>query len=238
MNKDKILLRTSALSKTFRQGHEIIYAVRDLDMAINEGERVYIHGPSGAGKSTLIDILGTLTRPSSGKVEYKGKAVYRMSDRKRCALRNREFGFVFQFYHLLPELNVLENVVLPGRISGDWSRKARKRAEALLDRVKMTHRLKHRPSTLSGGEAQRVAIARALINTPAMLFCDEPAGNLDSEMSEVIYKLLFEISEESGMSQIIVSHGHVNKGLFHSEYEMRDGILSHKREIEHASSGV
>jgi len=220
------MITAKGLNKTYKQGTRPVHAVKYVDLEVGEGERVYIHGPSGAGKSTLMHLLGALRRPSSGKVLFKDKSIYSLSDRRRSALRNRNFGFIFQFYHLLPELNVLENVMLPGRIMRAFSAgKIKKRASDLLDRVRMGHRLPHRPSQISGGEAQRVAIARALINSPDVLFCDEPAGNLDSEMSREIYDLILNISEEEGMSVIVVSHQGIVEGFYNSEYVMKDGEL-------------
>jgi len=215
------------IDKTFGQGAKAVHAVKGVDLEVREGERVYIHGPSGAGKSTLLHVLGALSRPSKGAVIFKDRRIYDLTDRERSRIRNRDFGFIFQFYHLLPELNVLENVMLPARIMGARSgRKIRLAALDILERVKMGHRLKHKPSQISGGEAQRVAVARALVNSPDILFCDEPTGNLDSEMSEDIYDLIRMVSEENGMSVVVVSHQSMVKGFFHSEYLMKDGALN------------
>jgi lipoprotein-releasing system ATP-binding protein len=220
------MIDTRGLSKVYIQGGKELHAVEDVNLFIGEGERVYIHGPSGAGKSTLLHMLGSLDIPSSGTVKFRDKDVYRMSDRKRSRLRNTSFGFIFQFYHLLPELSALENVMLPALMKGRTSkRKIRARALGLLEKVGMTPRIKHKPSRLSGGEAQRTAVARALVNMPDVLLCDEPTGNLDSSMSEEIYSLIRQVSEDSGMSVIVVSHQDVDKDFFHSEYIMRDGRL-------------
>ncbi|KJJ84133.1 ABC transporter ATP-binding protein [Candidatus Omnitrophus magneticus] len=227
MNKEEIILFAEGVSKFYRQGFQEVKAVRKVDMKISKGERLYIHGPSGAGKSTLLHLLGALSRPTSGKIFFKEKNIYKLSDRARSALRNKNFGFIFQFYYLLPELNVLENVMLPGYMKGGFGFNGNLRARALeiLGRVGMTPRLRHRPNELSGGEAQRVAIARALINSPEILFCDEPTGNLDSVMSGNIYDLILKISEEKKMSVVIVSHGALPKNFFHTECYMRDGVL-------------
>jgi len=220
------LLKTEELSKNFRRGMETVHAVREVSFEVGAGERVYIHGPSGAGKSTFLHVIGALARPTGGKVFLKGKNIYTMSDRRRSALRNRSFGFIFQFYYLLPELNVLENVMLPARIKGgESSGRIKARAVDIIERIRMKERIKHRPGQLSGGEAQRVAIARALINSPDLLLCDEPTGNLDSEMSENIYRLLLDISSERKMSVVVVSHQDVVKGFYHTEYFMKDGML-------------
>jgi len=223
----KEFLYADNLTKIYRQGFNRVAAVNKARLRIEKGERVFIHGPSGAGKSTLLNMLGALSRPTKGEVIFKGKDLYRMSDRQRSRVRNRSFGFIFQFYYLLPELTVLENVMLPAIISGNASReKVKIRAMDILDRVKMSHRLKFPPSRLSGGESQRAAIARALINAPDILFCDEPTGNLDSEMSRAIYRLLLDLSKDKAMSVVIVSHQDVMEQFFNSEYVMTDGELS------------
>ena len=215
------------LNKVFTQGAQKVHAAQDVEIKVEKGERVYIHGPSGAGKSTLLHILGGLSLPTSGKVIFSGSNVYAQSDAKRSRLRNSSFGFIFQFYHLLPELNVLENVMLPAMIKGGASRRSiRLKALELLDSVGMTSRIKHRSHQLSGGEMQRSAIARALINEPEILFCDEPTGNLDSHMADQIYALIRDISKDRNMSVIVVSHQEVDKSFFHSEYLMKDGKLS------------
>lgn len=220
------MLIADKLNKTFKQGKAKVHAVKDVSLTVRKGERVYVHGPSGAGKSTLLHMIGGLDRPSSGSVLFEGKDIYRFSGARRSALRNVSFGFVFQFYHLLPELSVLENVMLPAAIKARGPRRAVKaKAAELLRTVGLSARSAHRPSELSGGEAQRAAIARALINSPDVLFCDEPAGNLDSAMSEVVYAMIREFSEKNGMSVVVISHQEVEKGFYHSEYSMRDGVL-------------
>jgi lipoprotein-releasing system ATP-binding protein len=221
-----IILETKELTKTFRQGGEKIHAVKSANFEMRRGERVFIHGASGAGKSTLLEMVGALMCPTSGKVVFDGKKIYNTSDRKRSALRNKSFGFIFQFYHLLPELNVLENVMMPAIISGKGSRKNIKlKAKALLEKVGISHREKHKPGRISGGEAQRAAIARALVNEPDILFCDEPTGNLDSARSKSIYETLYNISEENSMSIMVVSHQDVPEDFFHSKYCMSDGEI-------------
>jgi ABC-type lipoprotein export system ATPase subunit len=220
------MLVAENVNMIFRQGSKPVHAVKEASIRVEKGERVYIHGPSGAGKSTLLHIMGGLCRPTKGKITVDGKSVYNMGDRKRSRVRNRRFGFIFQFYHLLPELNVLENVMLPGRIKGGRSvSEIKAAAEDLIDVVGMTARLKHRPGKLSGGEVQRAAIARALINEPEVLFCDEPTGNLDSAMSVEIYDLIKKLSQVRHMSVMLVSHQEVEKGFFDSEYFMRDGVM-------------
>jgi ABC-type lipoprotein export system ATPase subunit len=218
------MLRAENIDKTFKQGSKPVHAVKGATLTVERGERIYIHGPSGAGKSTLLQVLSGLNRPTGGAVTFGDKNIYRLSDTRRSRVRNRSFGFIFQFYHLLPELTVLENVMLPGMMKGgERRRKLKDRALELLNTVHMKERLTHRPSQLSGGESQRTAIARALINSPEVLFCDEPTGNLDSDMSGQIYALVKDISEKNNMSVILVSHQGVEKDFFNKEYYMKDG---------------
>ncbi len=165
-------------------------------------------GPSGAGKSTLLHILGGLDFPTQGKVFIDGEEVQRLNDRKRSALRNTKIGFVFQFYHLLPEFNAIENVMLPAFIKDGMSRRSlvEQKAASLLGQMGMQHRLLHKPKQLSGGEQQRVAIARALMNNPKIILCDEPTGNLDSQSGESIIALLRKLNQEQGQAVVIVTH--------------------------------
>lgn len=230
------MIKAAGINKIFGHGTKSVHAVCDVSFSIKERERIFIHGPSGAGKSTLLHILGGLDSPTSGEVYFKEKSIYRLSDAKRSKLRNISFGFIFQFYHLLPELSVMENVMLPAMIKGAKRKNDIKReAMGLLKTVGMDLRSKHRPSQLSGGEIQRTAIARALINSPRVIFCDEPTGNLDSERGEEIYSLIRKISESSGMSVVVVSHEDIDRDFFHKEYYMKDGIL---KEILNGSKKV
>ncbi|MDP8258780.1 MAG: ABC transporter ATP-binding protein [Candidatus Aadella gelida] len=223
------MLEAKNINKTFKRGRNTVQAVKGTDILISAGERIYIHGPSGAGKSTLLHLLGGLTQPTSGEVIFRGSDIYKLKDKRRSSIRNRNFGFVFQFYHLLPELNVLENVMLPARIKGGKKvSEIRENAYKILNKVGMEKRVLHRPAEISGGEAQRTAIARALVNNPEVLFCDEPTGNLDSERSGEIYKLLHNISEDRSMSVVVVSHQEVKEDFFHVEYIMKDGVLERR----------
>ncbi len=220
------MLKCENVDKVFKEGGGFVRAVSGASLTVAEGERIYIHGPSGAGKSTLLHILGGLSRPTAGKVIVEERDLYRMGDRRRSMLRNRKFGFIFQFYHLLPELTVIENVMMPGMIGSRETRsRIRRKAEALLEAVGMTSRLRHVPGKLSGGEVQRCAIARALINEPEVLFCDEPTGNLDSGMSEEIYGVIRKLSQLRKMSVVLVSHQEVARDFFDTEYFMKDGHL-------------
>ena len=170
------MIRTKEIRKSFGT----LEVLKGIDLLVERGEVVSIVGPSGAGKTTLLQILGTLSRPSSGEIEIDGEAVHALSDRQLSRFRNTKIGFVFQFHHLLPEFTALENVCIPGYIGGRDRREVEKRAAELLEMLGMEHRSSHKPAELSGGEQQRVAIARALINSPAVLLADEPSGNLDT----------------------------------------------------------
>lgn len=198
------ILTARGLHKIYKNGAKDVRAVDGIDFEIGRAKAIVIIGPSGAGKSTLLHILGGLDKPTSGEVLMDGGDIYKLSDRKRAAIRNRRIGFVFQFYHLLNEFTALENVMLPALMkkAGD----NRDKALQVLDAVGLKARAGHKPSELSGGELQRAAIARALVNEPEILLCDEPTGNLDSKNREAIYKLLFGLKAKYNMSLVIVTH--------------------------------
>ena len=206
------LLETVDLHKAFRVGAETLWVLKGVSIAVARGEILAVLGASGAGKSTLLHILGALDSPTKGEVLLEGKSISTLSERKSARLRNETFGFVFQFYHLLPELTALENVMLPTMVSlssRQWRRKKesfRERAADLLGKVGLAARLVHRPSQLSGGERQRVAIARALVNSPDILLCDEPTGNLDSASGKGIRELLWSLRSEEGLTIVLVTH--------------------------------
>ncbi len=205
--KSRIILKGLGLRKIYSDGAKEIKAVDDITLSLREGTILAIVGPSGAGKSTLLHLLGGLDRPTSGKVLLDGIDLYQVPDRKRAQLRNTRVGFVFQFYHLLPEFTALENVLLPAVIGFKAdSHDTRSRATDLLDKLGLGGRIDHRPSELSGGESQRVAIARALMNNPDILLCDEPIGNLDSEIGGDIISLLADLNRKEGVSLIIATH--------------------------------
>ena len=196
-----------------------------VNFEAREGEVVAIMGASGAGKSTLLQILGTLSTPDSGSLIIDGTDVLGLSARSLADFRNRRIGFVFQAHHLLPEFTALENVMIPSLIGGKSSREARQRATELLETVGLGHRLEHKPSELSGGELSRVAIARALQMSPAIVFADEPTGNLDSRTKEEIHKLFFELREKTGQTFVIVTHDPGLASLCDRTCLMRDGLI-------------
>lgn len=180
--------------------------LKGIDLEVKKSEVVSIMGASGAGKSTLLQILGTLSTPDSGELLIDGTDVLKLGEKTLAEFRNRRLGFVFQFHHLLPEFTALENVMIPAFIAGRSRKDAEKEAVALLEDMGLGGRLDHKPSELSGGEQQRVAIARALINRPAVLFADEPSGNLDTRTKEEIHNLFFRLREKYGQTVVIVTH--------------------------------
>jgi len=193
-------------------GDSVIEVLKRADLAVRTGEFVAIEGRSGSGKSTLLHLLGALDEPDGGTIVYDGRDFTTMSAKLRSRMRNTQFGFVFQFYHLLPELNVMENTLLAAMVQYSWlgfrSRRASLRARAgeVLEQLGMSHRLKHRPNQLSGGERQRVAIARALMNSPRVLFADEPTGNLDADTGKQIMGVLEKLHRDARQTIIMVTH--------------------------------
>jgi lipoprotein-releasing system ATP-binding protein len=199
-------LTARALNKVYQVGGERIHVLRDLELDAARGEMVAVMGASGVGKSTLLHLLGGLDRAGSGTIGVAGQTLSEMSDDALVEFRNRHVGFVFQFHHLLPEFDALENVEMPLRIGGVARADARRRASALLSRVGLSERLSHRPGMLSGGEQQRVAVARALVMEPALLLADEPTGDLDENTAESLHGLLREMHAEHGLTSIIATH--------------------------------
>jgi len=220
------IIKVDALCKNYRDRINDLQVLREINFAVEKKEFLAIQGPSGAGKSTLLHILGGLDNPTTGKVYFEGTDIYGLDENARASFRSRKVGFVFQFFHLLPELNALENVLLPSILKSWWERRNNLNfAGSLLERLGLEARKTHRPSELSGGEQQRVAIARALINRPQLLLCDEPTGNLDSENGENILRLLKEVNQEEGITVVIVTH---DKDIAKSAsriIHLRDGII-------------
>ena len=215
------MIRTKEIRKSFGT----LEVLKGIDLLVERGEVVSIVGPSGAGKTTLLQILGTLSRPSSGEIEIDGEAVHALSDRQLSRFRNTKIGFVFQFHHLLPEFTALENVCIPGYIGGRDRREVETRAAELLEMLGMEHRSSHKPAELSGGEQQRVAIARALINSPAVLLADEPSGNLDTKNREEIHRLFFTLRDTLGQTVVIVTHDGQLAAMSDRKIEMVDGQI-------------
>lgn len=206
------LLQAINIFKEYKSGERTLPVLHGINLSIEKGEIVVIVGASGAGKSTLLHILGILDSPTSGSVLYKGTDLTRLGMKKQAEMRNRVFGFVFQFYHLLPDFTALENVLLPGLIGSNFinwravHRKSTVKATALLERVGLGDRITHKPSQLSGGERQRVAIVRALMNDPELLLCDEPTGNLDTKTGSEIKNLIWDLNKTMNQTIVIVTH--------------------------------
>ncbi|MEM9836689.1 MAG: ABC transporter ATP-binding protein [Bacteroidota bacterium] len=212
-------------AKNIRKSYGQLEVLKGVDFSVASGEVVSIVGKSGAGKSTLLHILGTLDQPDSGKLLINGQDVFALNARKLAAFRNQEIGFVFQFHHLLPEFTALENVSIPALIAGGRETEARKRATELLDYLGLAERTTHKPTELSGGEQQRVAVARALMNEPAIVFADEPSGNLDSSSSQDLHQLLFKLRDDFQQSFIIVTHNEELAAMSDRRLTMVDGRL-------------
>ncbi len=200
------MIEARALRKIYKNGAKELEVLKGIDLKVGKSEVLAVLGPSGAGKSTLLHLLGGLDSPTAGEVMIDGTDIYALGDRERAKIRNRKIGFVFQFYHLLPEFDALENVMLPLLIKGGNGKDLRDKGAGLLRSVGLGERMAHRPGQLSGGEQQRVAIARALINEPELLLCDEPTGNLDSESGNNVIELLWELNKSRKMTLMIVTH--------------------------------
>lgn len=212
-------------AKSIVKSFGALQVLKGIDFGVGKGEVVSIMGASGAGKSTLLQILGTLSTPDGGSLTINGTDVLSLSGKELSAFRNKEIGFVFQFHHLLPEFTALENVMIPAFIAGRSDRDAKAAATELLTELGLKDRVSHKPSELSGGEQQRVAIARALINKPAILFADEPSGNLDSVTKAELHKLFFDLRDKFGQTIIIVTHDPELAAMCDRSLFMRDGLF-------------
>ena len=200
------ILRVENATKIYSLEGDEVKALQDVSFHLDAGDITVILGPSGSGKSTLLTLLGGLSRPSEGKVFYKGNSLYDLPGHELSDLRNKSFGFVFQFHYLMPELTALENVILPGQIARREYEECQARAVKLLAHVGLEERLNHKPGELSGGEQQRVALCRALMNEPEIILADEPTGNLDSKTAEGIHDVLWDLCQKEGRTLIVVTH--------------------------------
>jgi lipoprotein-releasing system ATP-binding protein len=224
---DSLILEALNIHKSYGDANSKLHVLKGVDLTITPGEFLTIIGPSGAGKSTLLHILGGLDVPDQGTVSIEGQDIYRLKDDQRARLRNEKIGFVFQFYHLLPEFTAWENVALPMIVKEDYRdiKRSKDQALALLGRVGLSARAMHKPQQLSGGEQQRVAIARALINQPRMIVCDEPTGNLDSASGQEVLRLLMTLNQENHQTLVVVTHDERIAEVSHRSIHMRDGSL-------------
>jgi lipoprotein-releasing system ATP-binding protein len=208
------------------KSYESLEVLKGIDLRIDKGEIVSIVGASGAGKTTLLQIIGTLDKPSSGKLVIDGNEVFKLNEKKLSNFRNKHIGFVFQFHHLLPEFTALENLCIPAYISGANRFTAEKRANELLEFLHLTDRAHHKPSELSGGEQQRIAVARALMNQPAVVLADEPSGNLDSVNAEELHELFFALRTEFNQTFVIVTHNEKFANGSDRKLTIVDGIIA------------
>jgi len=202
-----------------------VEVLKGVDIEIEKGEVVSIVGPSGSGKSTLLHIIGTLDKADSGTVSMNGTLLNSLSTKKMAAFRNKHIGFVFQFHHLLPEFTALENVCIPGWLAGRKKNEVEEKAQELLKMLHLGHRMENKPNAMSGGEQQRVAVARALINTPDIVFADEPTGNLDSANAKELHQLFFELKRKFNQTFLIVTHNEELAGLSDRVLHMKDGKI-------------
>jgi len=217
------LVTVQNVTKTFEHEGRSLEVLKGIDLEIGSGEMVTIVGPSGAGKSTLLHLIGTLDLPTEGRILYGGRDVTLLGSSDLAEFRNRSIGFVFQFHHLLPEFTALENVMMPGLIQG--GRRLENRARELLSEVGLSERLTHRPGELSGGEQQRVALARALLMEPKLVLADEPTGNLDSQTSNSVQSLIFDLNRRHGITFLIVTHSRDFAAMMPRQVSMKDGRI-------------
>jgi len=219
------VLALENVHKSFKQNQLVIQVLKGVDLVLPKGESLSITGVSGAGKSTLLNIMGALEPPSEGTVRFENRKIEEMEEAEICRLRNRDIGFVFQFHHLLPEFDALENVLMPALIARVSKKKAISMAQDMLARVGLEKRMIHRIGELSGGEQQRVAIARALIMKPKLLLADEPTGNLDLTTGEAIFDLLLQLNREEGLSMVVVTHNAKLAKKMSRQMELADGRM-------------
>jgi len=226
--KMRPLLTCKNISKTYQDGKLKNTVLKGVNLVVNEGEMLAIVGSSGSGKSTLLHIMGALDTPSEGEVFYQDKNILKLTANEQAKWRNRQLGFVYQFHHLLSEFSSLENVAMPLLIAGHKFSTATQKANEILTRVGLEHRIEHKPHELSGGERQRVAIARALIHSPKLVLTDEPTGNLDAKNAQSVYQLLMTLNKELGTAFVVVTHDQVLAKKLDRQISMISGVLQGK----------
>jgi putative ABC transport system ATP-binding protein len=226
-----VVMETVGLEKDYPQGDSVLRVLKGIDLKIVEGEFMAIMGPSGSGKSTLLNMLGALDKPTAGKIYVQGTDLATLNDNELADLRNKEIGFVFQFFNLIQRLNALSNVELPMAIAGVPHGERRERAGKLLKLVGLGERMDHKPSELSGGEQQRVAIARALVNEPSVLLCDEVTGNLDSKTGFEVMELLVSFNKEQGKTFILITHDPNVAQMAQRLVQIQDGIIIGEKQL-------
>lgn len=213
------------IAKGIHKSYGELPILKGIDFTVENQEVICIVGASGAGKTTLLQILGTLDKPDQGTLHLDDTDLLALSGKKLANFRNQKFGFIFQFHQLLPEFTAIENVILPALIGNNSKSEAIQKGTELLDFLGLKDRLEHKPSELSGGEQQRVAVARALINSPEIIFADEPSGNLDSQNSQELHELFFRLKDEFGQTFVIVTHNPTLADMADKKFEMRDGLI-------------
>ncbi len=228
-NSSQPLLECRRVVKKFHDGTRELRILRGVTFDVRAGEVLVITGPSGVGKSTLLHIVGTLDTPTEGEVLFRGQSLHHMSGRALSTLRNRDLGFVFQFYHLLPEFTAFENVMMPALARGASRKDCAARAEELLTKVGLADRMTHKPGRLSGGEQQRVAIARALFNRPALVLADEPTGNLDESTGAGIIDLLWSLNQSEGVTLVAVTHDEALAHRAHRWVHLHEGLAQQRK---------
>lgn len=226
-----LMLEATNIHKSYGK----VTVLKGVDISLQKGEMLALVGTSGAGKSTLLQILGTLDVADKGTIEFQGTKLNSLSEKQKAKFRNEQLGFIFQFHHLLPEFSALENVCMPGWISGQNRQAVQARAIHLLERLGMGHRLHHQPNTLSGGEQQRVSVARSLINQPQLILADEPTGNLDTQNSASLYELMFSLAKETGVAFLIATHNMDLAQNADRVCRIQDGLMENEAQKDEAS---
>ena len=222
------MLHATNIAKDYNDGiRNDLHVLNDISFSLEHGETSAIIGSSGSGKTTLLNILGGLDKPTSGQVMLNDINLHKLSEKQRCIVRNRNFGFIYQFHHLLPEFTAMENVAMPLLIKGISVKQAKQRAEEVLENVGLKNRIHHKPSELSGGERQRAAIARALIHQPECILADEPTGNLDRKNAEQAIELIIDLNKQYNTSLVIVTHDLKIAERMDTIYTLEDGVLKH-----------
>lgn len=213
------------ISKTYTDGNSAVDVLKGINFTINRGALIAIVGPSGSGKSTLLHLLGGLDKPTEGNVLMQGVNWQTLGEKKRCELRNKHLGFIYQFHHLLPEFSAMENIAMPLLLRNVSTAEAKERSMAILEKVGLSNRASHKPSQLSGGERQRVAIARALVHEPACVLADEPTGNLDNATAAKVFELMLELNKQFNTALVIVTHDNQLAARMEKTFSIHEGVL-------------
>lgn len=222
---NNVIFDCSNISKTYTDGNSSVDVLKDINFTINEGALIAIVGPSGSGKSTLLHLLGGLDKPTAGTVLMQGVNWQTLGEKKRCELRNKHLGFIYQFHHLLPEFSAMENIAMPMLLRNIPIVEAKERSMSILDKVGLANRATHKPSQLSGGERQRVAIARALVHEPRCILADEPTGNLDNTTAAKVFELMLELNKQFNTALVIVTHDNHLAARMDKTFTIHEGAL-------------